>query len=428
MFKLKNLLQNISIMGICTIISRIGGYIREILLSSWLGTSCITDALIIATRIPTLLRKIAMEGSINAVLFPLMVENKENKNKVNILINQIFFIFLSFFILYFLFSVYFSRSIVSILSPGTLNSPLRLEWFLKFAPFMSATIFFVFLIGMFNALLNFNNLFFWPAIGPAIWNFVLIILISIAYQCNLSEFFIGPIFLTAIIVHTLVIFYYYRLLKIPFILSFTKESRPLLKTFFFNFFHFVISGSIAQINTMLSIFMTSYLPSGNTTLMHRANRILEIPNMLITIIVTPLLPELTKNIKQDSYILTTTLFIASCVFIPVAGIFYFFGTQLVNIIFNYGKMEQAHLEIIAAIVKLYAYCIPALALNKILSIFFFAKNEIKAPTYAAIFCSIVNMIGNITFFTHGLMGFVMSTIISVYAQLLFLVCCIKKII
>ena len=393
MFKLGYLIKATSIVGIGTIISRISGSVREIVMAAWMGTSAVTDAIIVSTRIPTLLRKISTEGSLNNALIPLIkdLEKKHHKNVITTLISKIIIIFSSAFILFFIMETTLSNHMLKILAPGILKSPARLYWFNIFIPFTSLTVLFFFLNGIFGALLNFHQQFFWPAIAPAFWNITLIICISLASYFRLDYDILGPIFLLATIIQTIVTLIPYIKLKIPFKIYKNKESKGMLKLFFKNFFPIMFSASISQVNNVILIVLASFLPEGNATILHRADRLLQVPIGLILALSTTLLPTLTQNLEHQSKIIKLSLLLCFALFLPMSFIFFFWNFPVVKLIFNYGKCTLNDILHISNLIRIYSIGIPAFLLIRIMPIFFFARKQINIPTQGATIHTILNI-------------------------------------
>ncbi len=423
MFSLFNLFKNTSIVTLSTVISRLAGYVREILLAAWMGTSAATDALIVATRIPTLLRKISTEGALNGALLPLIqdLEKKHHKRTINNLINKIILIFSAFFVVFFIFESNFSKQILSILAPGILESTERLYWFNKFIPFTSLTVLLFFLYAIFSALLNHNNKFFWPAIAPTFWNLTLIILIFFAQHYNYDYSILGPIFLIAPLVQLLVVIIPYLKLNIPFKIVKDHESKGVLKQFFKSFLPVMFSASVTQINSVILIAFSSFLPSGNTTILHRSERLLQVPIGIMIALSTTLLPELTHNKEYHKKIIRSSIAVCAAVFIPISLIFFFFNLPLVKLIFNYGKCANSDLLKIAEMLKIYSFGIPAFLLIRILPICFFAMKDVKVPTNGATLHTVLNLASTIFLMKkYQLLGFAYAGLISSWAHVLFL--------
>lgn len=425
MFKLNNLLKNTSIVGVGTIISRVTGYMREFLMNAWLGASAVSDALIVATRIPTLLRKVSTEGSLNGVLIPLIdeLEQKHHKNTIANLINAIILIFSTAFIGFFIFETMFSKASLALLAPGILNDPARLHWFSTFIPFTSLAIVFFFLGGVFSALLNYNQKFFLPSIVQTFWNLVLIIFVLSAQHYNLDYTILGPAFLIATIIQSMITFIPYLRLNIGFKINFNPESRAMLRQFFKNFFPVMFSASISQINSVIIIILTSFLPLGNTTFLYRSERLLQIPIGLILALCTPLLPTLTKTHNENDArkIIRSSLVICALVFVPMSIIFFFWSQPLVKLVFFYGRCTMSDVIAMAGLLKIFAFGVPAFLLIRIMPIFFFARRKISVTTKGAILHTTSSIILSVLLmYQYNAAGLALASVIASWLHVIWL--------
>ena len=68
-----NLLSSTTVFSFYTLISRVLGYIRDILIAFFMGTSVLADAFFVAFRIPNTFRRLFAEGTFNAALFPVIL-------------------------------------------------------------------------------------------------------------------------------------------------------------------------------------------------------------------------------------------------------------------------------------------------------------------------------------------------------------------
>ena len=427
--KLNSLAKQSSIVAICTIISRITGYLREIVQTTWMGASAATDAIIIATRISTLLRKTSSEGSINSALIPIMSdldEQKQSETK-NSLINFIILTFSTIFIIFNIIYLVYPSSILSILSLGQADGSQTTTWIKAYLPYTNATIVLFFLYGIFSAVLNYKQNFFWPSIAPAIWNIILVILIIFANKTNASYSVFGPILLIATAVQTLITLIAYSKLKIKFKINPTPELKAAIKMFFKKFFPIMFATSVAQINSIIVITIAAaYLAPGSATLLFRAEKLLQIPIVLTIPFTTTLLPALSKATSNYKQIKKTTLYISSLISLMLTIFFYIYGPQVISLFFKYGKTTVQDIEIMSNLFAIYTLAIPAYFFMRILPIFFYAKKKTKHPTIAALLNATINTVLSLILIKKiGITGLAIAGTISAYVHVIFLYISLK---
>lgn len=412
---LVNFFGKTTLVSACILFSRVTGFVREIAMASWLGTSYITDAIIIVSRLPALVRKITTDGPVNAVLIPLIDSVHTKRNVVGHLIRGIIIWITAVLIIICLLTIFYKDSIAAIFSPGLANSPLTLQWFKYLLPFAMFCIVFYFLGGVFGAVLNYHQSFFWPAMASVFFNCTMIIGFIVANYFSLSYYIIGPIVLLAGMAQGITPLFSYLKLKLPFKRDKTGEGDAVLKQFFITFLPIIFSACVWQINSTILIMIASFLPTGNMTLLYRADRLLQLPIAIIISLNTVLLPTLSSQhelSKQKKLFKLSMLFVA-CIALPIAILFYFFNKPLVSIVFFYGKCGMADITAISAMLKLYAFGIPTFLLIRVLPIFFFAKRKIKITTIGATMQTICNL--SLAIFLmpkYGANGLIYSSIIS----------------
>ena len=170
-----NLVKSTGTFGFYTIISRIFGYLRDVLIAIFLGTSFFADAFFVAFRIPNTFRRLFAEGTFNAAFVPSYTsELVKTKIKSNIFANQIFnLLFLSLFILVLLAEI-FMPVVVSLIAPGFVEDKEKIEIAINLTRITFPFLMFVCLSSFFSAILNSHNKFAAASAAPIILNLILI--------------------------------------------------------------------------------------------------------------------------------------------------------------------------------------------------------------------------------------------------------------
>jgi putative peptidoglycan lipid II flippase len=313
-----------------------------------------------------------------------------------------------------------------------LNNEETLSWFLKFIPYTSLSIIFFFFFGLFSSVLNAFEKFFWASIAPAVWNIAQITMIGYAFIFDLDYIFIGPILLIAAAIQTLITLVPYMNLKIGFKKNthdkkHKEEATKTLKMFYKNFLPIMFGSSVWQINSLISIALTSYLANGSITVLFRAERLLQVPLAIIIAFNTILLPTLTNEKKAEKTILNISFLLSALVFIPISLAFYFWSFEISELVFHRGKCTIEAVTRIAHILQIFSYGIPAFLLLKILPTFFFAKKQVKYTTRSAIIQTVLNIsISLIFMWKYDVDALAFASVISSWANVLYLLFNLKK--
>ena len=420
-----NLLSSTYVFSFFTLISRILGYLRDILIATFLGASIFADAFFVAFRLPNTFRRLFAEGTFNAAFIPSYtaekIENKKNGKRfadevISLLILILFFIVLIVEI--------FTPYLVFLIAPGFLENTQKFDLAVELTRITFPFLFFVSLSSFFSGILNSNNKFAAAAAAPIILNVILIISLLISYFLNLNivkNLSYGITF--SGIIQLLFLIYFTKKYYKP-SLEFQFKLRSKVKFFFKKLLPSILSSGVTQINILVGTIIASFETSAISYLYY-ADRIYQINLALAGIAVgTVSLPVLSKAFKQKNFlkisnIQTRSIELSLLLSIPASLGLILASEEIVNALFGYGSFTFENVKNTANALKYFGYGIPAFALIKILSNFFFARNNTKIPFYISIFIVLLNLTLSITLFNK--LGFIIipiATSISTWAGIL----------
>ena len=170
-----NLIASTSTFSFFTLISRILGYVRDILIAIFLGTSLFADAFFVAFRLPNTFRRLFSEGAFNAAFIPSyageLAQNKEQADHFAKNVFNLLFIILLFLVLV---AEIFMPQLIYLIAPGFYKDPEKLKLTVDLSRITFPFLFFVCLASFFSAILNSYNKFAAAAAAPIILNVILI--------------------------------------------------------------------------------------------------------------------------------------------------------------------------------------------------------------------------------------------------------------
>ena len=177
-----NLLSSVSIFSSYTLISRVLGYFRDILIAIFLGASIYADAFFVAFRLPNTFRRLFAEGVFNAAFIPSYAEenavNKiEGKKFADDVLNLLIIVLLG---ITFLVEI-FTPAIVYLIAPGFYGNLEKFDLAVELSRITLPFLFFVSLSSFFSGILNSNNKFAAAAAAPIILNIFLILSLFLSY-------------------------------------------------------------------------------------------------------------------------------------------------------------------------------------------------------------------------------------------------------
>ena len=409
-----NLLSSTSIFSFYTLISRLLGYIRDILIAIFLGASIYADAFFVAFRLPNTFRRLFAEGTFNAAFIPSysgeLVKNKRiadnfAKNVFNLLLIILFF-------LVFVAEV-FMPQLIYLIAPGFYNDPEKLKLAIDLSRITFPFLFFICLASFFGAILNSYNKFAAAAAAPIILNIVLISSLLLSRWINTSDVHILSYAVSfAGFLQLIILFFFVRKNFKP-DLSFKIKIDKKIKLFFSKLLPSIFSSGVTQINILVGTIIASF-QAGAVSYLYYADRVYQINLAVAGIAVgTVMLPELSKYVKNNNLNKIINLqnrALELCLFlsVPAAVALVMASEQIITSLFGYGSFNNESVMNTSIALTFFAFGVPAFSILKIFSNFFFSRNDTKTPFYLSLVSVILNLIISLSLF--GKIGFVIIPI------------------
>ena len=428
-----NLLSSASIFSLFTLISRILGYLRDILIAIFLGASVFADAFFVAFRIPNTFRRLFAEGTFNAAFIPSYTSAKlKNEKSGKIFADEV----LSFLIITLLFIVtlaeIFTPYLVYLIAPGFITDNTKFILAVELTRITFPFLLFVSLSSFFSGILNANNKFAAAAAAPIILNIILIISILLSYLNNLdiAKQLSYGVTLAGIIQLIFLIYFTLNFYKpsIKFKLKITYK----VKFFFKKLLPSIFSSGVTQINILVGTIIASF-QSGAVSYLYYADRIYQINLAVAGIAVgTVSLPALSKAFKKKNYskvsnIQNKSIQLSLLFSIPASLGLIIASEEIINGLFGYGSFTLEDVEITSQALMFFGYGVVAFALVKILSNFFFARDNTKTPFYISAFIVFLNIMISLSFFQKiGFLIIPIATSISTWMGVLILLYFLKQ--
>ncbi len=409
-----NLLSSASIFSFFTIISRILGYLRDILIAIFLGASIFADAFFVAFRLPNTFRRLFAEGTFNAAFIPSYTPAKiKNQKTGKKFADDVLTLILIILIFIVTLAEIFTPFLVYLIAPGFIDDDIKFKLAIELTRITFPFLLFVSLSSFFSGILNSNNKFAVAAAAPIILNIILILSILVSYFLNLNiakqlsygVTLAGVIQLIFLIVFTL------RIYKPNIKLSFKISSK--VKFFFKKLLPSIFSSGVTQINILVGTIIASF-ESGAVSYLYYADRVYQINLAIAGIAVgTVSLPVLskafqTKNYSKVSNIQNKSIQLSLLLSIPASLGLIIASEEIVNALFGYGSFSNKDVELTSKALMFFGYGVIAFALIKILANFFFARDNTKTPFYISSLIVFLNIVISIIFFRN--LGFLIIPI------------------
>jgi len=428
-----NLIAATSTFSFFTLISRILGYVRDILIAVFLGTSLFADVFFVAFRLPNTFRRLFAEGTFNAAFIPSyageLAKSKIDADQFAKNIFNLLFIILLFLVLV---AEIFMPQLIFLIAPGFYNDPEKLKFAIDLSRITFPFLFFVSIASFFGAILNSHNKFAAAAAAPIILNIVLIGSLIISQLISIPDVLLLSYAVSfAGFLQLIALLYFVRKFFKP-VLSIKIKANEKVKFFFKKLLPSIFSSGVTQINILVGTIIASF-QTGAVSYLYYADRVYQINLAVAGIAVgTVMLPELSKHVKNnnlENIINLQNRALELCLFlsIPASVALVLASEQIITSLFGYGSFDKDSVNNTALALTFFAFGVPAFSILKIFSNFFFARNNTKIPFYFSLISVILNIIISVSLFSK--VGFIIipiATSISSWVNVLMQYYLIKK--
>ena len=428
-----NLIKSTGTFSFFTIISRLLGYFRDILIAIFLGTTFLADAFFVAFRIPNTFRRLFSEGTFNAAFVPSysseLVKGKDNSNKLAI---EIFNLLLLILIILVLLAQLFMPILISLIAPGFVDDYEKMRLAINLTRITFPFLLLISLASFFSAILNSHNKFAEAAAAPIILNIVLILVLLFAKSLddNLVYYLSFGVTFAGLLQLVFLYLYVKKYFKIKFRISFKISSK--VKFFFKKLLPSIFSSGVTQINILIGTIIASFQASA-VSYLYYADRIYQINLAIAGIAIgVVLLPQLSKHVinndqKKIDLIQNKALELSLFLSLPATVALLIAPNEIISALFGYGQFNEISVSNSAKALYYYSFGLPAFAMIKVFSNFFFANHDTKTPFYISLISVLLNILISIYYFR--LVGFIIipiATTISSWFNTLLLFLFLKK--
>ncbi|PHR51831.1 MAG: murein biosynthesis integral membrane protein MurJ [Cycloclasticus sp.] len=426
----KTLIKSTAIVGSMTMISRVLGFVRDIVIARFFGASEGTDAFFVAFKIPNFMRRLFAEGAFSQAFVPVLSEYKETQSTealkellaktAGTLATVLFFITL--------LGVIGAPILIYIFAPGFDAEGSRHDLAVEMLRLTFPYLLFISLTAMAGGVLNTFGKFAIPAITPVLLN-----LSFLAAMFWLSPLLDEPIMalawavLLAGIAQLTFQFPFLKQLGLMPKLSFDRQHAGVKKIMKL-MLPALFGVSITQINLLVDTLLASFLVAGSVSWLYFSDRLVEFPLGIFGIaLATVILPNLSKSHaagkKQDfSASLDSGLRWVVLLGTPAAVGLFFLAQPMLITLFQYDAFTTSDVGNASLSLMAYAVGLPAFILVKVLVPGFTARQDMKTPVKIGMIAVASNMLMSVTlvlFFQHAGLALATSMAAFVNAGLLF---------
>ncbi len=359
------------------LVSRILGFIRDLMTASVLGANIYSDIFFVAFKLPNLFRSIFADGAFSQAFIPSYAKSNHKIRFSSMVFLQLF----GFLIILSLLVMTFSHLVAKAIAIGFDEKSIDLA-----APLFAINFFYlpmVFVVTFMGALLQYKKHFATSAFSTALLNLAMIASLLLAQNMEKYEitFYLSYGVLFGGFLQILVHLYAVKKLNLCKIFHFKKHEKKGENRFYKNFFSATLGSSTLHLSAFIDTWLASYLVSGSISYLYYANRIFQLPLALFAIATSialfPMVARAIKNknedvalklMKKSAFILFILLSISTFI-----GII--FNDFIIKLLFERGEFTNADTQNTALILSMYLIGLLPFGLAKIFSLWLYANEK-----------------------------------------------------
>ncbi len=415
------LYRGFATVGGMTAISRVLGFVRDVLIAAVLGASAVSDAFFVGFRVPNMFRRIFAEGAFNAAFVPMFTKKlhgdgvKPAQDFASLALSGLTLILVVLTVL----GEIAMPWIILFLAPGFAEDPDKYHLAVLLARIAFPYLVFMSWVALYTGLLNARGKFAAAAFAPSLLNVVLIaVLLGLVATGYGDDTIAGEALAWGVAVSGLlqVLVVAYAAMRSGIRLRLerprlTDDMKKLVRLAIPG----MIAGGMAQITIVISTIVAS-LQDKVVSWLYYADRIFQLPLGMIGVAVgVVLLPDLshklrTGDLKAVIHSENRALEFSLLLTLPAAVALFVVSLPIIRVLFERGAFTMADSMASAPLLSAFAVGLPAYVLVKSLQPSFFAREDTKTPMiYAGIAMASNAVLSVALFFTLGPIGIAIAT-------------------
>lgn len=405
-----------SVSGIM-LLSRLAGFLRDVMVSAFIGAGMMGDAFAVAIRLPSHFRAIFGEGAFNAAYVPtyLRVYERSDIWAARHFANQIFTLLVMSQIVTLALGWIYMPALVHLLAPGFSAEPEKFALAVKLTRITFPYLFCVTLVTLHSGTLNAHNKFAVPAFAQVLFNLVIMAFLAASFIFPSAAYAAAAGVTASGFAQLALLTISARRLHLM-----EKFARPELtadvRAFFRMFGPAVIGSAGVQIAMFADTIIGSLLPTGGLSSIYYADRLYLLPVGLVGVAAgTVLLPEMSRCFAREDWAgaftaQNRTLAMTFTLTAPFAVAFIFIPELIVGALFQHGKFTASDTAATAAVLRAYGYGLLAVVAINALRSGFQAMGDTRTPMMVSLGALVVNLLLKIVLYKPlGAAGIALAT-------------------
>jgi putative peptidoglycan lipid II flippase len=431
------LLGSSFVVSIGTMLSRVLGLARDVVLANLLGAAPNADAFFVAFKIPNFLRRLFAEGAFSQAFVPVLTETREqgSHEAVRHLVNRVAGVLGGSLFVLTALAMVMAPWVALIFAPGFSRDVAKLALTADLIVWTFPYLFLISLTGFCGAILNTYGRFAVPAYTPVLLNLSLITA-AVVWAPAMPEPALGlamGVTLAGVV---------QLLFQLPSLRALKLTPRPVwdtkdkgVKKILMLMVPALFGVSVSQINLLFDTVLASLLPDGSVAWLYYSDRLTELPlgvfAIAIATVILPTLSALNSRAEPEEFSQTLAWAMRNVLLIavPATVALWLLAEPILATLFQYGAFTDRDVEMAAASLRAYTVGLGGFMLIKVLAPGYYARQDMKTPVKIGIIAMVSNMVLNVLFvfplmwyFEMGHVGLALATSVSAWinAGLLYL--------
>lgn len=401
----KKLLKSTATVGSMTMISRVLGLVRDMVIARGFGAGVGADAFFVAFKIPNFLRRLFAEGAFSQAFVPVLSEYKAQRShdEVRGLVDNVVGVLGGVLFLVTLVGILAAPVLVTIFAPGFLSEAKKFDLAAGMIRLTFPYLLFISLTALAGGILNSFGRFGVPAFTPVFLNLSLI-----AAALWLAPYMAEPV--TALAWGVLLAGIVQLAFQLPYLRGLRLLPRPRfslrdpgVRRVARLMLPGIFGSSVAQINLLFDTLIASFLVTGSISWLYYSDRLMEFPLGVFGIaLATVILPRLSlqhamASLNDFSRTLDWALRWVVLIGTPAACGLIILAAPMLMTLFQYGAFDLQDVQLARLSLMAYALGLPGFILIKVLAPAFYARQDTRTPVRIGVIAMLANMAMNVAF-------------------------------
>lgn len=427
-----NLYRSFATVGGMTLMSRVLGFVRDMLIAGVLGTGIVADAFFVAFRFPNLFRRLFAEGAFNSAFVPLFAKRLEGEGAeaARRFAQEALSALTAVLLIFTAVAELTMPGLMYLIAPGFSDTPEKFDLAVKLTRIAFPYLLCVSLVALFSGVMNALGRFALAAFAPVLLNIVFIVVLAALTLAGTSgtpeagEALAWAVFVGGVAQLLLLVWGARRMgmAATPRRPRLTEGVRRLVSLGIPG----VIAGGITQVNILIGTIIAS-LQDHAVSWLYYADRIYQLPLGLVGIAIgVVLLPDLSRRLRAKDgggalHTQNRSLELSLLLTLPAAIALAIIPEPIIQVLFERGAFNASDTPATANALAAFALGLPAFVMVKVFSPGFFAREDTRTPMYFAGISVVVNIAGSLAlFWIIGHVGIAIATSLAGWVNALLL--------